>query len=71
MARASKGKLRYLRNYYMTLNPTIYIDRKGRQCIAYRGKSFVNVQLEGPTGPNISPLEQPHMFEIAFHWLNQ
>lgn len=71
MARASKGKLRYLRNYYMTLNPTFYIDRKGRQCIAYRGKSFVNVKLEGPTGPSIGPLEQPRTFEIAFTGFNQ
>lgn len=71
MARASKGKLRYLRNLYMPFNPTFYIDQQGRPCIAYRGKSFVNVKLEGPTGPDISPLEQPRTFEIAFTGFNK
>lgn len=66
MARTSKGKLRYLRNYYITLNPTFYIDRQGRQCIAYRGKSFVNVKLEGPKGAVGRPSVQPTSFEISF-----
>lgn len=71
MARASKGKLRYLRNYYMTLTPTFYIDRQGRHCIAHRGKSFVNVKLEGPKGELGCPSVQPTSFEISFTGFNR
>lgn len=72
MARASKGKLRYLRNYYMTLTPTFYIDRQGRHCIAHRGKSFVNVKLEGSKGVpgHAGDCNDQRTFEISFTGFN-